>query len=124
MLRNEDWRSDAACRGMPTELFFEDNGKRINSLVERTCNSCYVRDQCRQYAIDNDEEFGVWGGISQGALNAEKRKATRKPTTEFPDCGTVKSYKQHLAKNQLPCAKCRRAYAIYRRDYRGRKRVG
>jgi hypothetical protein len=38
--------------------------------AKRLCASCDVREQCLDYALDNDERFGIWGGHSE----RERRK--------------------------------------------------
>jgi WhiB family redox-sensing transcriptional regulator len=34
------------------------------------CQSCEVRAQCLEYALERDERFGIWGGLSE----RERRK--------------------------------------------------
>lgn len=46
------------------DMFFPDKG---GSTVEakRVCAGCPARAACLQRALDNDERFGVWGGLSE-----------------------------------------------------------
>ena len=41
--------------------------------ARRLCGRCPVRAECLEAALSNDEEFGVWGGVS-----AEERRQLRK----------------------------------------------
>ena len=58
------WRSLAACRGLDTELFFPGRGE---SAPEATavCAACVVRAECRNYAVETRQLFGIWGGTSE-----------------------------------------------------------
>ncbi|HVA59618.1 MAG TPA: WhiB family transcriptional regulator [Mycobacteriales bacterium] len=61
------WIDEAACRGMDTELFFAPPGgggvvsSRRALLV---CESCPVQANCLHLALDNGEQYGVWGGTT------------------------------------------------------------
>jgi WhiB family redox-sensing transcriptional regulator len=33
--------------------------------AKRVCGGCPVREACRGYALENEEEYGVWGGLSE-----------------------------------------------------------
>ena len=59
-----DWRSLAACRGLDTELFFPGRGE---SAPEATaaCAACVVQAECRNYAVESRQLFGIWGGTSE-----------------------------------------------------------
>ncbi len=52
----------AACRGLDNRLFFSDNEKIIDESV-KICNQCEIKNDCLQRAIDNNEKYGVWGGV-------------------------------------------------------------
>ena len=38
--------------------------------AKRVCAQCEVREQCLNWAIEHDERFGIWGGMSE----RERRK--------------------------------------------------
>lgn len=65
-----DWREDGACKGYP-ELFYngEDERKGIRRAKEReakeVCAECPVLAQCREYALETGEPYGVWGGLTE-----------------------------------------------------------
>lgn len=38
---------------------------RVDREAKKICESCEVRSECLQYALENDERFGIWGGLSE-----------------------------------------------------------
>lgn len=59
----EMWRREALCAQTDPELFFPEKGEN-NLTAKGVCNRCNVRAQCLDYALNNDEPFGIWGGRS------------------------------------------------------------
>lgn len=82
--RNRDWTRLAACREENPELFFsafnERGGKRTyrEELAIAVCKRCAVIEQCGQYAIDNREPYGVWGGMTEDVRDAVIRRSQRR----------------------------------------------
>lgn len=75
--RNEDdenlaWQGDALCAQTDPEAFFPEKGGSTRE-AKRICDGCEVRSQCLDYALENDERFGIWGGMSE----RERRKLRR-----------------------------------------------
>ena len=68
--------SEPACGPDTAELFFPANGG-ITREARDLCNACPVRAGCLQWAVDNDEPWGVWGGRSQYARNKQNRSGRR-----------------------------------------------
>lgn len=63
------WQADGLCAETDPEAFFPERGG--SSLeAKRICGECTVRATCLQYALDHDEQYGIWGGLSQ----RERRK--------------------------------------------------
>lgn len=66
-----DWQMQAACRGMSSSFFFHPWGERGSARLERVerakevCAGCPVMDACRRHALQVQEEYGVWGGLSE-----------------------------------------------------------
>lgn len=83
----EKWRYAAKCRGEDTELWFpprdKDQYKDIADKAKAICfgkdgkAECPVRLQCLLYAEGNDEQHGIWGGLSHRERNALRRKAAK-----------------------------------------------
>lgn len=59
-----DWFERAECRGVDPDLFFPKAGESYQQ-AQRVCRECPVRAQCLEYALDNCERFGVWGGLTE-----------------------------------------------------------
>ena len=76
-----DWRSKAACLTVDPELFFPigNTGPAIMQVAEAkaVCRGCSVAGVCLQWAIDNNQDAGVWGGMSEEERRALKRRAAR-----------------------------------------------
>lgn len=59
-----DW-SLAACRGLPSSLFFAEHGDSPSvSEARAVCATCPIRVECLDYAVSNGERWGVWGGLT------------------------------------------------------------
>jgi WhiB family redox-sensing transcriptional regulator len=87
----EKWRYDAKCSGMDTELWFPPRDKDLyKPIADRAKAICFGRDgleecpvrlQCLLYAESNNEQHGIWGGLSHRERNALKRKAEKNGST-------------------------------------------
>lgn len=68
----EDWAPSAACRkAKPDELFVR--GAEQNK-AKQVCNGCPVRTECLAEALDNQIEWGVWGGMTERERRALLRR--------------------------------------------------
>lgn len=68
-ITTNQWMNDAACAGYETDLWFPDSYKSQRTRVKealKICHTCPVRSQCLEFALDNEEEFGIWGGLTEG----------------------------------------------------------
>jgi WhiB family redox-sensing transcriptional regulator len=72
------WQKQALCAKMADSdrEFFPIAG-RTAQPAKSVCRECPVRGQCLEFALDSNEKFGVWGGLSE-----RERKALRS-TTEW-----------------------------------------
>ena len=65
---NEEWRKNAYCKGKETEFFYPEIGTKGAAEqvknVKTFCALCSVSAECLQTAIANDEQFGIWGGLT------------------------------------------------------------
>ncbi len=59
-----NWQKDALCAQTDPETFFPEKGGSTRD-AKKICASCEVRVQCLEYALANDERFGIWGGLSE-----------------------------------------------------------
>jgi WhiB family redox-sensing transcriptional regulator len=67
------WQADSLCAQTDPEAFFPEKGGSTRD-AKKICASCDVRAQCLDYALQNDERFGIWGGLSE----RERRKIRRR----------------------------------------------
>jgi len=68
------WQDLALCAETDPESFFPEKGGSIRE-AKRTCRSCEVRAECLEYALGNDERYGVWGGMSERERRRLRRQA-------------------------------------------------
>ncbi|MGY1744203.1 WhiB family transcriptional regulator [Blastococcus sp. SYSU D00695] len=60
----EPWRMDALCAETDPEAFFPEKGGSTRE-AKRVCSGCTVKAECLEFALANDERFGIWGGLSE-----------------------------------------------------------
>ena len=77
MLTVIDWRDLAACRDSEPNLFFPvgTTGTALELIDEAKviCTECSVREECLMYALETNQEAGVWGGYAE-----DERRRLRK----------------------------------------------
>ena len=75
--RQRDWRELALCKDTSPELFFPigNTGSALDaiSLAKNVCSRCPSKDECLEYALESNQDNGVWGGRSE-----EERRLIRK----------------------------------------------
>lgn len=64
-----DWANHGSCRGEDPGTWFLDDlksaeGRKSVKHAKSICAMCPVRIQCLNYAIENKERFGIWGGLT------------------------------------------------------------
>lgn len=81
------WQLYARCRGLGAELFFPV-GETGSDAVEHAarakavCRRCPVRASCLEFSLTTNQEFGVWGGLTEHerrSLRRTKRRRTPPP---------------------------------------------
>lgn len=74
---HDDWRAQAACRSVDANLFFPSGSTA--SVVAKIqaakafCRSCPVQRACLEFALETNQEDGVWGGKDE----TERRRLRR-----------------------------------------------
>jgi WhiB family redox-sensing transcriptional regulator len=67
----DNWRDKADCAEIDPETFFPERGHSREAVRAKAfCGECEVRRECLTAALEMDERFGIWGGVSE---------ATRRP---------------------------------------------
>lgn len=69
------WQAQALCAQTDPEAFFPEKGGSTRE-AKNVCACCAVRAQCLEYALENDERFGIWGGLSERERRRLKRRAS------------------------------------------------
>ncbi|AWL36853.1 MULTISPECIES: WhiB family transcriptional regulator [Streptomyces] len=77
----DNWRTHAACRDEDPDLFFPigTTGPALVQTEEAKaiCRSCPVRQQCLDWALENNQDTGVWGGLGETERRTLKRRSRR-----------------------------------------------
>jgi WhiB family redox-sensing transcriptional regulator len=68
----EQWQDRALCAQTDPEAFFPEKGGSTRE-AKRICQGCEVKSECLEYALHNDERFGIWGGLSERERRRLKR---------------------------------------------------
>jgi len=58
------FQDNANCLEADTKIFFSE----LKSKVEKAkalCNACAVKAECLDFAIDNNIEYGTYGGLTE-----------------------------------------------------------
>ena len=106
-----------ACTGRRwPDWFTTDRAEKHQA--KQICETCIVRAHCYQTAVENDESFGIWGGVDF----AEPRQNRGLPIRPPVRCPSERAYKKHLADNEEPCAGCKAAHYKYNMDNRNRRK--
>lgn len=87
----EAWRDRARCAEADPDAFFPEKGGSTRE-AKKVCVACPVRAECLEYALEHDERFGIWGGLSE----QERRTITRLRHAEPQEAVTAKA-----------CSKCK-----------------
>lgn len=132
----DDWRDRAACLDEDPELFWPIGNTGREALLQiafakSVCRRCEVMDTCLAEALENGEEYGVWGGQSEDERRSLKRRnaraaraaqpkpaeakapppptkteAKRDPITR-PGCGRQRGYEAHTRAGERHCDTCK-----------------
>lgn len=70
----DQWQERALCAQTDPEAFFPEKGGSTRD-AKKVCGACNVRSQCLEYALSNDERFGIWGGLSERERRRLRKRA-------------------------------------------------
>lgn len=66
---------EGLCGQTDPDSFFPEKGGSARE-AKQVCLACPVRVQCLEWALDNAEHFGVWGGLTEKErLRIRRRRA-------------------------------------------------
>lgn len=73
----QGWRDRAACRHTDADLFFPagSSGAAVGHIkaAQAVCRRCPVQEACLHFALETNQEAGVWGGKDED----ERRRLRR-----------------------------------------------
>lgn len=69
------WMEQALCAqtGPADFMWFPDKSERAYSDARRTCAACMVKRSCLEYALDIDDQWGMYGGLTPNERKQLKR---------------------------------------------------
>lgn len=69
------WQRRAACRrpGVDPDWFHPDRGQP-NRDAKRVCATCPVQAECLDWALDTDQRWGIYGGLTERERRRLKRQ--------------------------------------------------
>ena len=62
-----NWRKDAACKGMDVDIFFPPaggDGVKLANRAKKICASCPVTEPCLAYGLSMSNREGIFGGLT------------------------------------------------------------
>ena len=80
------WQERALCAQTDPEAFFPEKGGSTRE-AKRICTTCEVRAECLEYALEHDERFGIWGGLSERERRRLERHAVQGRPAELAGGG-------------------------------------
>ena len=79
--RIANWRDGAACRDTDPDLFFPvgTTGPALDHIAaaKSVCAGCAVQGPCLEFAIETNQDSGVWGGTSEEERRTLRRQRMR-----------------------------------------------
>ena len=99
----EEWKESANCAGIENpDVFFPPRDKVLYKVIAAEAKvycvgddvrkACPVRAECLLTAIRDDEQHGIWGGMSHRERNALVRKWRR----QFQSTMTLEEYVEQI----------------------------
>ena len=77
------WQAQGACRDMDSNLFYYEDQERGPAKETRianakaVCESCKVKKECLEFALQINEQHGIWGGLTPEERQSVKRRRQR-----------------------------------------------
>jgi WhiB family redox-sensing transcriptional regulator len=72
-LAQNQWKLRGKCREADADIFFPERGASTRK-AKAVCRRCPVQEECLEYAVNNGEKFGIWGGLSERERRAIRKK--------------------------------------------------
>lgn len=79
-----DWQDRAECRDYDNVLFFGDDvgeseleRQAREARAKAVCQRCPVVEPCLEFALDTNQKYGIWGGLTDKERASLKRRRAR-----------------------------------------------
>lgn len=72
---NEQWKDHALCAQIGGDLWFPEKGGSTRE-AKQVCRRCPVTAECLDYALAHQEQFGIYGGLSERERRPLERRGT------------------------------------------------
>jgi WhiB family transcriptional regulator, redox-sensing transcriptional regulator len=76
------WRNRSACIDEDPELFFPvgTTGPALEQTerAKAVCRGCDVASECLEWALETNQDAGVWGGLNEDERRALRRQRQRR----------------------------------------------
>jgi hypothetical protein len=72
-IQDGSWQDNALCSVVEPEIF-DTNSRSEEFIAKKYCSACKVQSECLLLALNNNEEFLIFGGLNP----AERKKMLRK----------------------------------------------
>lgn len=74
------WHRQAACTEPEVNpAWFHSSDVREVKHAVRVCKGCPVSNECLQYALSSDDNWGVWGGLTDRQRRSLSRQRRLRP---------------------------------------------
>ena len=72
-----------ACKDMDPGIFYPEKGESTKN-AKQICHVCPVKNQCLEYALANNERYGIWGGVSERRRREIQKMRKQPPQASVP----------------------------------------
>lgn len=80
------WRNQATCRDTDPELFFPvgTTGQALLQIAKAksVCCECPVKVECLEFALETNQDTGIWGGTSEEERRQIRREAAARARSQ------------------------------------------
>lgn len=78
-----EWMAAGICAQTDPDAFFPEKGGSTRE-AKAICRSCPVRAACLDYALEHEERYGIWGGLSERERRRLRDAARTEPEQQRP----------------------------------------
>ena len=100
------WRNNAVCKDTDPELFFPvgTTGQALLQIAKAksVCCQCEVAQQCLEFALETNQDTGIWGGTSEEERRQMRRVAAAEAKRQRAAAMAAKAQSATSAVTHLP----------------------